>query len=170
MREEGNDGAGIQMKADGSKQLMSPVLFLRLTSAGAVWYKQFSSLTTGTACQYIARCPHTLAYPFTHFSQISSFHTFSRHMLWCQVCFLWLDVCRFVPLRHRVSMEAGSSLSLKRRYEEVDNSSPFSTPKDSDDDISSSDSADSCDSLNPPSSTAFTRKEQQETHVRDNTQ
>ncbi|KAG7221706.1 hypothetical protein INR49_000073 [Caranx melampygus] len=60
------------------------------------------------------------------------------------------------PPRHRVSMEAGSSLSLKRRYEEVDNSSPFSTPKDSDDDISSSDSADSCDSLNPPSSTAFT--------------
>ncbi|XP_029994583.1 cysteine/serine-rich nuclear protein 2 isoform X2 [Sphaeramia orbicularis] len=54
-------------------------------------------------------------------------------------------------------MEAGSSLSLKRRYEEVDNSSPFSiTPKDSDDDISSSDSADSCDSLNPPSSTTFT--------------
>ncbi|KAK9515175.1 hypothetical protein VZT92_025842 [Zoarces viviparus] len=53
-------------------------------------------------------------------------------------------------------MEAGSSLSLKRRYEEVDHSSPFSTPKDSDDDISSSDSADSCDSLNPPSSTAFT--------------
>lgn len=67
------------------------------------------------------------------------------------------------PLRYRVSMEAGSSLSLKRRYEEVDNSSPFSTPKDSDDDISSSDSADSCDSLNPPSSTAFTRKDQNET-------
>ncbi|XP_078111824.1 cysteine/serine-rich nuclear protein 2 isoform X1 [Sander vitreus] len=63
-------------------------------------------------------------------------------------------------------MEAGSSLSLKRRYEEVDNSSPFSTPKDSDDDISSSDSADSCDSLNPPSSTAFTRKEQPETHAK----
>ncbi|KAM6981529.1 cysteine/serine-rich nuclear protein 2 [Tautogolabrus adspersus] len=53
-------------------------------------------------------------------------------------------------------MEAASPLSLKRRYEEVDNGSPFSTPKDSDDDISSSDSADSCDSLNPPSSTAFT--------------
>lgn len=65
----------------------------------------------------------------------------------------------FCSLRHRVSMEEGSSLSLKRRYEEVDNSSPFSTVKDSDDDISSSDSADSCDSLNPPSSTAFTRKE-----------
>ncbi|XP_015241694.1 PREDICTED: cysteine/serine-rich nuclear protein 2 [Cyprinodon variegatus] len=53
-------------------------------------------------------------------------------------------------------MEAGPSLSLKRRYEEVDSSSLFSTPKDSDDDISSSDSADSCDSLNPPSSTPFT--------------
>ncbi|XP_032413345.1 cysteine/serine-rich nuclear protein 2 [Xiphophorus hellerii] len=53
-------------------------------------------------------------------------------------------------------MEAGPSLSLKRRYEEVDSGSLFSTPKDSDDDISSSDSADSCDSLNPPSSTSFT--------------
>ncbi|XP_061695581.1 cysteine/serine-rich nuclear protein 2 [Syngnathoides biaculeatus] len=53
-------------------------------------------------------------------------------------------------------MEAGSSLSLKRHYEEVDNSSPFSTPKDSDDDISSSDSADSCDSLNPPTRMEFT--------------
>ncbi|XP_057686692.1 cysteine/serine-rich nuclear protein 2 isoform X2 [Corythoichthys intestinalis] len=53
-------------------------------------------------------------------------------------------------------MEAVSSLSLKRRYEEVDNGSLFSTPKDSDDDISSSDSADSCDSLNPPSRTEFT--------------
>ncbi|KAJ0064846.1 hypothetical protein NL108_016409 [Boleophthalmus pectinirostris] len=50
-------------------------------------------------------------------------------------------------------METGASLGLKRRYEEVDQGSPFSlTPKDSDDDISSSDSADSCDSLNPPSS------------------
>lgn len=62
-------------------------------------------------------------------------------------------------------MEEGSSLSLKRRYEEVDNSSPFSTVKDSDDDVSSSDSADSCDSLNPPSSTAFTR-EQRSIHGR----
>ncbi|XP_077468379.1 cysteine/serine-rich nuclear protein 2 [Stigmatopora argus] len=53
-------------------------------------------------------------------------------------------------------MEAVSSLSLKRRYEEVDNGSLFSTPKHSDDDISSSDSADSCDSLNPPSRTEFT--------------
>uniref|UniRef100_A0A4W5N6S8 Cysteine/serine-rich nuclear protein N-terminal domain-containing protein n=1 Tax=Hucho hucho TaxID=62062 RepID=A0A4W5N6S8_9TELE len=53
-------------------------------------------------------------------------------------------------------MEAVSSLSLKRRFEEVDGGSPYSTPKDSDDEISSSDSADSCDSLNPPSSTALT--------------
>uniref|UniRef100_A0A8C6TLN9 Cysteine-serine-rich nuclear protein 2 n=1 Tax=Neogobius melanostomus TaxID=47308 RepID=A0A8C6TLN9_9GOBI len=50
-------------------------------------------------------------------------------------------------------METAASLSLKRRYEEVDQSYPFSlTPKDSDDDISSCGSADSCDSLNPPSS------------------
>ena len=60
--------------------------------------------------------------------------------------------------RRQVSMEAVSSLSLKRRFEEVDSGSPYSTPKDSDDDISSSDSADSCDSLNPPSSTALIRK------------
>lgn len=53
-------------------------------------------------------------------------------------------------------MEAVSSLSLKRRFEEVDSGSPYSTPKDSDDEISSSDSADSCDSLNPPSSPALT--------------
>ncbi|XP_035377187.1 cysteine/serine-rich nuclear protein 2 isoform X1 [Electrophorus electricus] len=52
----------------------------------------------------------------------------------------------------RVSMETVSALSLKRRFEEVDGGSPCSTAKDSDDDISSSDSADSCDSLNAPSS------------------
>ncbi|XP_039508559.1 cysteine/serine-rich nuclear protein 2 [Pimephales promelas] len=49
-------------------------------------------------------------------------------------------------------METVSSRGLKRRFEEVDSGSPCSTPKDSDDDISSSDSADSCDSLNAPSS------------------
>ncbi|XP_015456600.3 cysteine/serine-rich nuclear protein 2 isoform X2 [Astyanax mexicanus] len=48
-------------------------------------------------------------------------------------------------------METVSALGLKRRFEEVDSGSPCSTPKDSDDDISSSDSADSCDSLNAPS-------------------
>ncbi|XP_023660768.2 cysteine/serine-rich nuclear protein 2 [Paramormyrops kingsleyae] len=50
-------------------------------------------------------------------------------------------------------MEVVSVLGLKRRFEEVDSGSPCSTPKDSDDDISSSDSADSCDSLNAPSTT-----------------
>ncbi|XP_051515343.1 cysteine/serine-rich nuclear protein 2-like isoform X1 [Myxocyprinus asiaticus] len=49
-------------------------------------------------------------------------------------------------------METVSSRALKRRFKEVDSGSPCSTPKDSDDDISSSDSADSCDSLNAPSS------------------
>ncbi|KAJ8409198.1 hypothetical protein AAFF_G00242190 [Aldrovandia affinis] len=53
-------------------------------------------------------------------------------------------------------MEAGRTLSLKRRFEEVDPGSSCSTPKDSDDDISSSDSAESCDSLNPPSTSSLT--------------
>lgn len=61
-------------------------------------------------------------------------------------------------------METVTALGLKRRYEEVDVGSPCSTPKDSDDDISSSDSADSCDSLNAPSS-SHTRKEPKYTHV-----
>ncbi|XP_018615827.1 cysteine/serine-rich nuclear protein 2 [Scleropages formosus] len=52
-------------------------------------------------------------------------------------------------------MEATSALGLKRKFEEVDSGSPYSTPKDSDDDISSSDSADSCDSLNAPSTTSL---------------
>ncbi|KAK7884940.1 hypothetical protein WMY93_028063 [Mugilogobius chulae] len=73
-----------------------------------------------------------------------------------KTCFLCLFLTCIVPLARRqsVSMETGASLGLKRRYEEVDQGSPFLlTPKDSDDDVSSSDSADSCDSLNPPSST-----------------
>ncbi|KAM4610409.1 cysteine/serine-rich nuclear protein 2 isoform 2-T2 [Polymixia lowei] len=70
----------------------------------------------------------------------------------------WILRRTVFPVRYQVSMEAGSSLSLKRRYEEVDISSPFSTPKDSDDDISSSDSADSFDSLNPPSATSILRQ------------
>ncbi|XP_042561009.1 cysteine/serine-rich nuclear protein 2, partial [Clupea harengus] len=49
-------------------------------------------------------------------------------------------------------METVGTLGLKRKFEEVDSGSPFSTSKDSDDDISNSDSADSCDSLNAPSS------------------
>lgn len=77
-----------------------------------------------------------------------------------------LSVCRtkLVPIcnasRRSVSMETVSSRGLKRRFEEVDSGSPCSTPKDSDDDISSSDSADSCDSLNAPSS-SLTRKNAQ---------
>lgn len=77
-----------------------------------------------------------------------------------------LSVCRtkLVPIcnasRRSVSMETVSSRGLKRRFEEVDSGSPCSTPKDSDDDISSSDSADSCDSLNAPSS-SLTRKNTQ---------
>ena len=54
-------------------------------------------------------------------------------------------------------METVGTLGLKRKFEEVDSGSPFSTSKDSDDDISNSDSADSCDSLNAPSS-SLTRK------------
>ncbi|XP_043537909.1 cysteine/serine-rich nuclear protein 2-like isoform X2 [Chiloscyllium plagiosum] len=44
------------------------------------------------------------------------------------------------------------AVSIKRKFEEVDGSSLCSSPKESDDDISSSDSADSCDSVNPPTS------------------
>ncbi|KAJ8404043.1 hypothetical protein AAFF_G00343930 [Aldrovandia affinis] len=53
-------------------------------------------------------------------------------------------------------MEPCSVLRLKRRFEEVDSGSPYSTPKHSDDDIFSSDSVDSCDSLLPSCSTSFT--------------
>ncbi|MCI4387581.1 hypothetical protein PGIGA_G00075870 [Pangasianodon gigas] len=53
---------------------------------------------------------------------------------------------------HHVSMETASALGLKRRFEEVDSASPCSTLKESDDDVSSSDSVDSCDSLNAPCS------------------
>ncbi|XP_060618793.2 cysteine/serine-rich nuclear protein 2 [Anolis sagrei] len=49
-------------------------------------------------------------------------------------------------------MDAIASASLKRKFEDVDVGSPISN---SDDEISNSDSADSCDSVNPPSSTGF---------------
>lgn len=57
----------------------------------------------------------------------------------------------------QVFMETVSGLGLKRRFEEVDSGSPCSTLKESDDDILSSDSVDSCDSLNAPCS-SLTRK------------
>ncbi|KAM8794051.1 cysteine/serine-rich nuclear protein 2 [Eudromia elegans] len=49
-------------------------------------------------------------------------------------------------------MAAGASGSLKRKFEDVDVGSASSN---SDDEISNSDSADSCDSINPPSSAGF---------------
>ncbi|XP_006124857.1 cysteine/serine-rich nuclear protein 3 [Pelodiscus sinensis] len=45
---------------------------------------------------------------------------------------------------------------LKRKFEEVDGSSPCSSVRESDDDISSSESADSGDSVNPSTSNHFT--------------
>ncbi|XP_075757807.1 cysteine/serine-rich nuclear protein 2 isoform X2 [Pelodiscus sinensis] len=49
-------------------------------------------------------------------------------------------------------MDAIASGSLKRKFDDVDVGSPVSN---SDDEISNSDSADSCDSLNPPSTMGF---------------
>ncbi|XP_060108414.1 cysteine/serine-rich nuclear protein 2 [Heteronotia binoei] len=49
-------------------------------------------------------------------------------------------------------MDAIASASLKRKFDDVDVGSPISN---SDDEISNSDSADSCDSVNPPSCTGF---------------
>uniref|UniRef100_UPI00358F4CBD cysteine/serine-rich nuclear protein 2-like isoform X1 n=3 Tax=Myxine glutinosa TaxID=7769 RepID=UPI00358F4CBD len=45
---------------------------------------------------------------------------------------------------------------LKRKFEEVDGASLYSSLKDSEDELSSSESADSGDSLNPPSASHFT--------------
>ncbi|KAM4046011.1 cysteine/serine-rich nuclear protein 2 isoform 1-T3 [Anomaloglossus baeobatrachus] len=53
-------------------------------------------------------------------------------------------------------MDAVTSRSLKRKFEEVDAGSPISTSKDSDDEISNSDSAESCDSINAPTTTELT--------------
>lgn len=52
-------------------------------------------------------------------------------------------------------MDAIASAGLKRKCEDVDVGSPGSN---SDDEISNSDSADSCDSVNPSSSTGFIRE------------
>ncbi|KAK1151260.1 cysteine/serine-rich nuclear protein 2 [Acipenser oxyrinchus oxyrinchus] len=53
-------------------------------------------------------------------------------------------------------MAVRGCVGLKRRFEEVDSESPYSSPKDSDDEVSSSESADSCDSVNLPCSAQFT--------------
>lgn len=52
-------------------------------------------------------------------------------------------------------MDAIASAGLKRKFEDADVGSPGSN---SDDEISNSDSADSCDSVNPSSSTGFIRE------------
>nr|XP_008113360.1 PREDICTED: cysteine/serine-rich nuclear protein 3-like isoform X2 [Anolis carolinensis] len=52
---------------------------------------------------------------------------------------------------------AAMSGILKRKFEEVDGSSPCSSVRESDDDVSSSESADSGDSVNPSTSNHFTR-------------
>lgn len=52
-------------------------------------------------------------------------------------------------------MDAIASGRLKRKFEDVDVGSPASN---SDDEISNSDSADSCDSVNPSSSSGFIRE------------
>lgn len=52
-------------------------------------------------------------------------------------------------------MDAFSGSGLKRKFDDVDVGSSVSN---SDDDTSSSDSADSCDSLNPPTTASFTRE------------
>lgn len=58
---------------------------------------------------------------------------------------------------HGDSIAAMSGI-LKRKFEEVDGSSPCSSVRESDDDISSSESADSGDSVNPSTSNHFTRE------------
>ncbi len=52
-------------------------------------------------------------------------------------------------------MDAFTGSGLKRKFDDVDVGSSVSN---SDDEISSSDSADSCDSLNPPTTASFTRE------------
>jgi hypothetical protein len=47
---------------------------------------------------------------------------------------------------------------LKRKFEDVDASSPCSSARESDDEVSSSESADSGDSVNPSTSNHFTRE------------
>lgn len=63
-----------------------------------------------------------------------------------------------VPVTGTCDSIAAMSGILKRKFEEVDGSSPCSSVRESDDDISSSESADSGDSVNPSTSNHFTRK------------
>lgn len=53
---------------------------------------------------------------------------------------------------------AAMSGILKRKFEDVEASSPCSSARESDDEVSSSESADSGDSVNPSTSNHFTRE------------
>lgn len=72
----------------------------------------------------------------------------------------WMFQCFIasVPATGACDSIAAMSGILKRKFEEVDGSSPCSSVRESDDDISSSESADSGDSVNPSTSNHFTRK------------
>ncbi|NXM39454.1 CSRN3 protein, partial [Gymnorhina tibicen] len=61
-----------------------------------------------------------------------------------------------IPVTGTCDSIAAMSGILKRKFEEVDGSSPCSSVRESDDDISSSESADSGDSVNPSTSNHFT--------------
>ncbi|KYO17913.1 hypothetical protein Y1Q_0011557 [Alligator mississippiensis] len=73
--------------------------------------------------------------------------------------------CKFFELfcNNCLTLSAGTCDSvaamsgiLKRKFEEVDGSSPCSSVRESDDEVSSSESADSGDSVNPSTSNHFT--------------
>ncbi|KAM5279976.1 cysteine/serine-rich nuclear protein 3 isoform 2-T2 [Ctenodactylus gundi] len=61
-------------------------------------------------------------------------------------------------MRSQGTCDSAAAMSgiLKRKFEEVDGSSPCSSVRESDDDVSSSESADSGDSVNPSTSNHFT--------------
>lgn len=63
-----------------------------------------------------------------------------------------------VPVTGTCDSAAAMSGILKRKFEEVDGSSPCSSVRESDDEVSSSESADSGDSVNPSTSNHFPRE------------
>lgn len=63
-----------------------------------------------------------------------------------------------VPVTGTCDSTAAMSGILKRKFEEVDGSSPCSSVRESDDEVSSSESADSGDSVNPSTSNHFPRE------------
>lgn len=63
-----------------------------------------------------------------------------------------------VPVTGACDSIAAMSGILKRKFEEVDGSSPCSSVRESDDDISSSESADSGSNVDASTSNHFTRK------------